>query len=376
MRKIIFILFQIMLVGCNSDGNQREEIETPVSTNTLIVGHRGASGYLPEHTLEAYALAIEQGADFIEPDLVVTKDGILIARHEPMLSKTTDIALHPEFKDRKVKRMVDGVEHEDWFTSDFLLEEIKTLKAVQAFDERNQQYNGLYTIPTLEEIITLTKLKSEEIGRVIGIYPETKHSTYHQNLDLPIEDRLIKILQKEGWTKYESPVIIQSFETSNLQYINSIIDVRLIQLIDGHTTDEKGEMILKPPYDRPYDFVALGDSRTYKDLISDEGLNFIKSYADGIGVWKRYIIKPVQKEKDLGKEIVLTDCIGISTDLIERTHDKGLLIHAYTFRNEPRRLLSDYNEDPIKEYQKFYKLGLDGLFTDFPDTAAQAKFIE
>lgn len=217
----------------------------------LVIGHRGASGYLPEHTLEAYKLAITQGADFIEPDLVATQDGILIARHEPNITSTTDVSERPEFANRKTKRKVDGVEEEGWFASDFTLAEIKTLRAKQPVAERDQSHNGKFSVPTLAEIIALAKTEGKKAKRVIGIYPETKHPTYHNELQLSLEDRLLSELAKHGYTKKNSPVVIQSFEVSNLKYLRGKTQVRLVQLIDADDVKPDGSMALVAPYDKP-----------------------------------------------------------------------------------------------------------------------------
>ena len=187
------------------------------NTRPLVIGHRGTAGHLPEHTLEGYALAIELGADYIEPDLVATKDGVLIARHEPNMINTTNVKTLPQFASRKRTAIVDGAAEVGFFASDFTLAEIKQIRAVQAFGERDQGFNGRYMIPTLDEIILLAKRKSAEEGRTIGIYPETKHPTYHQNLGLPLEDRLLAVLQRHGWNHRGAPVFIQSFEQADLQ---------------------------------------------------------------------------------------------------------------------------------------------------------------
>lgn len=194
------------------------EFRSPAFHKPLVIGHRGAAGYLPDHTLEGYALAIELGADFIEPDLVATKDGYLIARHEPNLIATTDVSLKPEFANRKRVAKVDGFDEEGFFASDFTLAEIKKLRAVQPLgSERPRDFDGLFEIPTFEEVIALAKRKAKEKDRIIGVYPETKHPTYHKDLKLPLEPRLVRILKAEGWDHYDSPVFIQSFEQSNLQ---------------------------------------------------------------------------------------------------------------------------------------------------------------
>ncbi|MFC5068097.1 glycerophosphodiester phosphodiesterase family protein [Flaviflagellibacter deserti] len=213
----------------------------------LVIAHRGTPGYLPDHTLEGYTKAIEMGADFIEPDLVVTKDGVLVARHEPMLGGTTDVADRPEFAARKRTLNIDGIPTEDWFASDFTLAEIKTLRAKQPLAERDQSFNGKFLVPTFQEVIDLAKEQSQRTGRTIGIAPETKHPTFHTAMGLPIEDRLVETLQKAGWTEKSSPVIIQSFETANLKYLRGKTNVRLVQLVDGSSTDAQA----RTPPNRP-----------------------------------------------------------------------------------------------------------------------------
>jgi glycerophosphoryl diester phosphodiesterase len=337
----------------------------------LVIGHRGASGYLPEHTLQSYALAIKLGADYVEPDLVVTKDGHLIARHEPNITNTTDVAQHPEFADRRRTAMVDGVEEEGWFASDFTLAEIKTLRAVQTFPERPQRFNGRFKIPTLQEVIDLVKRESRKRDRRIGIYPETKHPTYHVDLGLPIEPRLVKALRRAGWDSRRDPVFIQSFEQSNLKWLNRKIGVRLVQLVDAFDANPDGSLAYAPPFDRPYDWTISGDpeleGRTFAFFATDAGLEEISTYADGIGPWKRYIVST------LGTGPESSRTLAPPTDLIQRAHAHGLQIHTWTFRNEQSRLVSDYGGNPINEYLQFYELGIDGVFSDFPDTAFTAR---
>jgi glycerophosphoryl diester phosphodiesterase len=349
----------------------------------LVIGHRGASGYLPEHTLEAYKLAIEQGADFIEPDLVSTKDGILVARHEPIISSTTDVADRPEFANRKTTRNLDGVATTDWWVGDFTLAELKTLRAKQAFGERDQSHNGKYLIPTFDEVIELAKKESAARGRTIGIYPETKHPTFHHAIGLPLEDRLVEALKKASWTDKSAPVFIQSFEVSNLKYLNTKIDVNLVQLVDADDVDKDGAISLAAPYDKPYDFAIVGDKRTFKDLVTPEGLKEIKTYADGVGPWKPYLVPSKQvdadkdgKPDDLNKDGKIDEQDRVlmpETGVIKAAHDAGLYIHTWTFRNEPRRLVSDFKGDPAAEYKLFFGLGIDGVFSDFPDSAVKAR---
>ena len=337
----------------------------------LVIGHRGASGYLPEHTLQSYALAIKLGADYVEPDLVATKDGHLIARHEPDITNTTDVAQHPEFADRRRTAIIDGAEYEGWFASDFTLAEIKTLRAVQTFPERPQRFNGRFKTPTLQEVIDLVKRESRKRDRRIGIYPETKHPTYHKDLGLPLEPRLVKILKRAGWDDRRDPVFIQSFEQSNLKRLNRMIGVRLVQLVDANDVNPDGTLDYTAPYDRPYDWTVSGDpeleSRTFGFFATDEGLEEISTYADGIGPWKRYIVSTLGTGPDSSRTL------APPTDLIDRAHAHGLLIHTWTFRNEQSRLVSDYEGNPINEYLQFYELGIDGVFSDFPDTAFTAR---
>lgn len=354
----------------DADRGHDEEFRKP-----LVIGHRGAHGYLPAHTLEGYALAIELGADFIEPDLVSTKDGHLIARHEPNLIATTDVAT--KFANRRRDAVVDGMTENGFFASDFTLKEIKTLRAVQDFGERPQQFNGKFEIPTLEEVIKLAKRKSEEKGRTIGIYPETKHPTYHKSIGLPLEKRLVSILAGAGWNHRDAPVFIQSFEQSNLKELRRLTSVRLVQLVDANDVNPNGSLDFTAPFDRPFDWTASGDprllARTFGFFATDEGLREIRTYADGIGPWKRYIVSSVAAGLTGPGEA--SRKLSDPTDLIKRAHKAGLLVHTWTFRNEQRRLVSDYGGDPVNEYLQFYRLGIDGVFSDFTDTAVVARIL-
>ncbi len=348
----------------------------------LVIGHRGASGYLPEHTLEAYRLAIAQGADAIEPDLVMTRDGYLIARHEPMLSGTTDVASRPEFASRKRKMLVDGQETDDWFAGDFTITEIRTLRARQAMADRDQSHNGKYVIPTFQEVIDLAKSESARLGRTIAVYPETKHPTFHAAIGLPLEPSLVGVLNAAGWTTKDAPVFIQSFETANLKFLRRLTNVRLVQLIDADDVAADGSMVLKAPYDRPYDFVVTGDKRTFADLLTKEGLKQIRSYADGVGPWKPYLLPSRQtvgadgKPTDLNGDGKIDDqdrTLLPPTSIVADAHAAGLFVHTWTFRSEPKRLASDFKGDPVNEYKAFFALGVDGLFSDFPDHAVRAR---
>ncbi|WCT25335.1 glycerophosphodiester phosphodiesterase [Acidovorax temperans] len=349
----------------------------------LVIGHRGASGYRPDHTLESYKLAIDMGADFIEPDLVATKDGVLVARHEPNITGTTDVATRPEFASRKTTKNVDGVNEEGWFVSDFTLAELKTLRAVQPLSDRDQSYNGKFQIPTFEEVLDLAKAEGTKAGRTVGVYPETKHPTYHAKLGLPLEDRLLAVLAKYGYTTKASPVIVQSFEVSNLKYLRTKTQVRLVQLVDANDVNADGSMDLAAPYDKPYDFAVAGDSRTFASLLTPAGLKEIKTYADGIGPWKPYLIPSKQvdanndgKPDDLNGDGKIDERDRVmmpATSVVKDAHAAGLFVHAYTFRNEAKRLASDFKGDPKAEYKLFFNLGVDGVFSDFTDTAKAAR---
>ncbi|MDL9997710.1 glycerophosphodiester phosphodiesterase [Variovorax sp. J22P240] len=349
----------------------------------LVIGHRGgANGYLPEHTLEAYSLGIALGADYIEPDLVATKDGHLIARHEPNLIDTTNVKSLPRFADRRRTVMVDGVATDGFFASDFTLGEIKQLRAVQSFPERDQSFNGKFQIPTLAEVIDLAKRKSREEGRRIGIYPETKHPTYHQSIGLPLEDRLLGVLSAAGWNNRNAPVFIQSFETANLRYLRGKTSVRLIQLVDANDVKPDGSLDFSKPYDKPYDWVVSNRDGLFKDLLTPHGLQEVKGYADGIGPWKPYLISSACKSVQGGACVDVTgdglvddrDRVLLpSTDVIANAHRLGLLVHPYTFRSEQKRLTGSFEGNAVNEYLAFYEAGVDGLFSDFADTAVAAR---
>jgi len=350
----------------------------------LVAAHRGASGYVPEETLEAYVKAIELGADYIELDLISTRDGVLVARHDPNLGISTDVAQHPEFASRKRTKTVDGETQTGWFSDDFTLAEIKTLGAISTDAQRPQQFNGQFKVPTFDEVIALAQRKSREVGRTIGIYPETKNPSYFRQLGLPLEDKMLASLATAGWSGRDAPVILQSFEPGSLKYMRSKgSTLRMVQLIDGDSVDLKtGAITYGVPSDRPYDWTLAGDKRNFDAMVTPTGLAEIKTYADGIGPWKRYI---VSVKGQVGADGKLVDVNGdgkvndadattlAPTTLIADAHKAGLFVHAFTFRNESRRLAASYNGDPKQEYLQFYALGLDGLFTDFTDTALAAR---
>jgi glycerophosphoryl diester phosphodiesterase len=350
----------------------------------LVIGHRGgATGYLPDHTLENYALGIAMGADYVEPDLVATKDGHLIARHEPNMIATTNVASLPQFASRKRTAVIDGVPEVGFFASDFTLAEIKTLRAIQPLADRDPSFNGQFEIPTLEEIIVFVKRKSAEEGRRIGIYPETKHPTYHRSIGLPLEDRLLAILTRAGWNHRGAPVIVQSFETANLKYLRSKSSLRLVQLVDADDIAPDGSPVFNKPFDKPYDWVVSGRAGFFKDLLTPAGLAEVRTYADGIGPWKIYLLPSACKTVAASGGCADVTGDGLvderdrkllaPTDIVANAHKLGLVVHPYTFRNEPRRLAGDYAGNPVNEYLAFYELGVDGVFADFADTAFAAR---
>jgi glycerophosphoryl diester phosphodiesterase len=369
-----FLLLSLSLLqACGGGG---PDYKTLSGDAPLVIAHRGASGERPEHTLEAYRLAIEQGADFVEPDLVLTKDGVMVARHEPMLDGTTDVAVKFPAS-RRTTKDVDGVPTTAYFASDFTLAEIRTLRAVQSSRARSASFDGLYTIPTLDEVITLVKAEGTRAGRTVGIYPEIKHSTFHATVAgfgaNAFEDKLVVALHAAYGNAGSAPVFIQSFEASNLQYLNTRTDIRLVQLIDADDVKDDGTMSLVAPYHKPYDFVVRNDPRLYSDLLTSAGLDFIKTYADAVGPWKPYLVKTVNDKVERTGDTTLSindRRVEGSTGVIEMAHAKGLLVHTWTFRNDA----SGYGfTDPREEIAYFMRLGVDGIFTDFPATGIAAR---
>jgi glycerophosphoryl diester phosphodiesterase len=323
---------------------------------TLVVGHRGASGYRPEHTLASYELAARQGADHIEPDLVITRDGILVARHEPEISSTTDVATHPEFAARRTTKDLDEVATSGWFAEDFTLAELKTLRTKERIPRlrpQNASYDGQFDVPTFQEVLDLRARLSRELGRAIGVYPETKHPTYFRRQGLALEGRLEATLRRNGLDRASDPVLVQSFEVASLQRLAGRLGVRLVQLLGAKRK-------------RPYDFVVSGDARTYGELATPAGLRGIAAYAAGVGPPKDYIVPRDRAGGSLAP-----------TSFVADAHAAGLVVHPYTFRAEnvflPLELRS--SADPVEhgdlaaEVRQFFALGVDGLFTDNPDKA-------
>lgn len=371
-----------VVAGCSTVPPSQQTLDGQLP---LVIAHRGASGYLPESTLEAYQRAIDLGADVIELDLISTKDGELIASHYPNLAMTTNVASRPEFASRRRENWpVDGELQSGWFAHDFTLAEIKTLGVVATDPERPQEYNAKFRLVTLQEVIELVKAESDRLGRSIAIYPESKNPTYHRDLGLPLEDKLISAIRSAGWNSKAAPVFVQSFEPGSLKEMRAKgLNVRMVQLIDADGYDFRtGGLTYSPPFHRPYDWQKSGDQRLFKDMVTPAGLAEIKTYADGIGPWKPYIV-PVRAQlddagnlKDINGDgkIDLRDAFTEHpTSLIADAHKLGLFVHAYTFRSESRYLAASYLGDPRAEYAQFYRLGVDGVFSEFPDTATAAR---
>jgi glycerophosphoryl diester phosphodiesterase len=331
------------------------------SQEPIVIGHRGASGYVPEHTLTSYFIAIQQGADYVEPDLVSTKDGVLVARHENEIGGTTDVAEHPEFASRRTTKTIDGVAITGWFTEDFTLAELKTLRAKERIPQirpDNARFDGQFEIPTLQEVLALVRSQNElraqaalEAGkpkpRPIGVYPETKHPTYFDGIGLSLEEPLVRTLHKSGYTGRHGAAYIQSFEVANLKDLSRLTQLPLVQLISNTG--------------KPYDFVVSGDPRTYADLATAAGLREIARYASGVGVNKDLII-PRNADGSLGSP----------TQVVPNAHAAGLVVHTWTLRAENTflptnlRLGSDPTAygDMVAEALRFLEAGVDGYFTD------------
>ncbi|MEM7581468.1 MAG: esterase-like activity of phytase family protein [Cyanobacteria bacterium P01_A01_bin.80] len=378
----------------------------------LVIAHRGASGELPEHTLEAYLLAMTQGADFIEPDLVITKDGVLIARHEPILDDTTNVA-EVFGEERKSTKNLDGEEATAYFAEDFTLAEIKQLRAVQSRDFRDQSFNGEFEIPTFQEVIELVQEVEAETGEKVGIYPETKHPIFFDQQNLSLEEPLIQTLQETGFTD-PSRIFIQSFELANLLDLqnnllpDADLDLPLVQLfgdVEDEFINENGG-----GFSVPYDIVAnftnpnfneadakavygnfvsvvpdfgqdvTGDGipdTTYQDLATQKIFDYIgETYAEGVGPWKNSFVlresidNPVDADGDGNAEIT-TQLTGEIRPYVEWVHEAGMQIHPYTLRNEERFLTLNPDgtvQTPEGEFEQFIELGVDGFFTDFPES--------
>lgn len=335
----------------------------------IVIAHRGASGYRPEHTLAAYELAIDMGADFIEPDLVLSKDGVFVARHENALAvvdltsgaiteATSNVHELAQFASRRTTKAVDGKAITGWFTEDFTLAELKTLRARERIPKErpaNTAHDDKYPIPTFQEVIDLAKAKSAALGRTIGVYPETKHPSYHTSVGLPMEEALLKILAANDWNRADAPVYIQSFEVANLRYLKSATKVRLVQLLGASG--------------KPWDFQVNADPRSYADLATPSGLKEIATYAHGVGPNKSLVIG---RNKD--------GTLSTPTSFVRDAHAAGLVVHPWTFRSENAFLPMEHRRgskpaergDGEAEISIFLGTGIDGFFTDQADVGVAA----
>jgi len=350
--------------------SQQKTAASSSKTAPIVIGHRGACGYVPEHTLTSYFIAMQDGVDYVEPDLVMTKDGVLIARHENEIGGTTDVARRSEFAGRRTTKTIDGIAHTGWFTEDFTLAELKTLRARERIPDvrpNNTRFDGQFEVPTLDEILALLagvqqqrEMNAKQLGlpapKRIGIYPETKHPTYFQGLGLPMEELLVDTLHRHGYRGRDSLAIIQCFEVANLKAMRRMTELPIIQLME----EEGG----------PYDFVAKGAQLTYQDMITPSGLAEVATYATGIGPYKLQVIP---RNAD--------DTLAEPTSLVEDAHAAGLKVHAYTFRAENQFLPKDLRSGPEPhqlgnledELKAYLNAGLDGFFTDHADFGARAR---
>ena len=335
-----------------------------LSARVELFAHRGCSAQRPEHTLAAYVLAMHQGADYIEPDLVCTKDGVLVARHENNLTETSDVSRRAEFANKRTTKTIDGVKQEGWFVEDFTLVELKRLRAIERLPlvrVANTAFDGQYQIPTFDEVIEAVAAESQATGRVIGLVPELKHSTHHNSLGLNVEEILVKTIEAHTYSRF-APLEIQSFEVSNLKVLRGMLgkrrNLRLMQLVDAANM-------------RPGDAVASGSSTTYADMISPKGLRAVAQYADVVAPSQRMVI-PLDADQKLAPP----------SRLVADAHEAGLLVHTWTFRPENRFLAADFrsqagenarhDEGSVAEMQTYMAAGIDGFFTDDSGLGATA----
>ena len=344
----------------------------------LIIGHRGLPGLYPEEVIAGYQAAIAAGTDALELDLQSSSDGVLFACHNVFLSDTTDVAEHPEFASRKKSRQVDGVNTgPEWYVSDFSAAELKTLRVKQPLPGRSKQYDGQYPMATFQEIVDLAKsAMARDSRRRISVYPETKNALYQRQLGLPLEEKLLAMLAKEGWNTADSPIFVQSFEPASLKLMRKLgLKTKVVQLIDGAGIDYKTGSITydSPDSAKPFSWLQAHDPRTFAAMVTPAGLAEIKTYADGIGPWKFYIL-PAQGRDAAGNGVTALDQASnmAPSPLIADAHRAGLFVHPFTFRDEAEYLTKTYNGDPKAEYKAYFDLGADGVFTDFSTTGRVA----
>lgn len=366
MKAQAFLLGAAMLAAA---GAAAEPLPTLDGKPPLIIGHRGLPGLYPEEVIAGYEAALAAGTDALELDIQSSKDGVLFACHNVFLSDTTDVAAHPEFASRKTSRKVDGVATgPDWYFSDFTAAELKSLRVRQPMAFRSKQYDGLYQLATLQEIIDLAKRSmAADPKRTINVYPETKNPLYQRQLGLPLEKKLVAMLKKEGWNNPDSPVFVQSFDPASLKLMRKLgLKTKVVQLIDGADIDYASGALTYEALDsrEPFSWLEAHDPRTFAAMVTPAGLAEIKTYADGIGPWKFYILpaqgtdaKAVEQASNMAP-----------TSLVADAHKAGLFVHPYTFRDEGKYLTKSYGGDPKAEYRAYFEAGVDGVFTDYSTT--------
>lgn len=296
-------------------------IVSAAGPNIIIIGHRGASGHRPEHTLAAYELAIRMGADYVEPDLVSTKDGVLIARHENEIGATTDV--ERSFPGRRATKVIDGDTIDGWFTEDFTLAELRTLRARERLPFRTMRYEGLYPVPTFEEVLTLAEREGRRRGRPVGVYPELKHPRYFREIGLPLEQRIVDALRRHDLDRCDAPVFVQSFDSASLRRLRPLTTARLVQLVQDSSQ------------------------------VTADALREIATYADAIGVLRSLLVPPAPGAPP--------------SSVVRDAHAVGLDVHAWTLRPERQFLAPRYGGDPLAEVRELAALGVDGMFGDYPD---------
>jgi glycerophosphoryl diester phosphodiesterase len=355
VRLVLVVTAAVCVLGAEAGSGEDPK---PDRRDVIAIGHRGASGSRPEHTLAAYRLAIKQCADYIEPDLVSTRDHVLVTRHENDITGTTDVADHPEFADRRTTKMIDGMTITGWFTEDFTQAELDTLRARERIPDvrpESSQYNGRFEVPTLEEVLDLARRSRTCKGKRVGVYPETKHPSYFDSVGLSLEEPLVAALHDRGYRGKRASVYIQSFEVANLQQLRGMTRVRLAQLVNCGG--------------QPWDFTFAGDPRTYADLLAPDGLDFVRTYADAIAVCKDLVI-PRDEAGNL----------ATPTAVVADAHARRLVVHPWTFRRENQFLPTDLRRgaDPNSpgdlpgEIGAFRDAEIDGFFTDNPDIGRRA----
>jgi glycerophosphoryl diester phosphodiesterase len=370
LRVCIAIFGLIMTSTIVHAGDARKTTVPAPPYAVIVIGHRGASGYVPEHTLTSYFIAIQDGADYVEPDLVMTKDGVLVARHENEIGGTTNVAEHPEFASRHTTKVIDGAPVTGWFTEDFTLAELKTLRARERIPDirpANTRFDGQFEVPTFEEILNLVHgveeqraARAKQLGqsapRRIGVYPETKHPTYFASVGLPMEELLVRTLGRHGYEGRQGLAYLQSFEVGNLKALSKMTQLPLVQLIEDSGA--------------PYDFAAKHDPRTYADMVTPAGLAEIATYAQAIGPAKVLIIPRTADGK-----------LGQPTALVANAHAHGLLVHPWTFRAENAFVPVDLRRGDVPqafgdlqgELLPYLRAGIDGFFTDQADIGFRAR---